>query len=212
MKANKNKGIKYLLCVLCIALFSLAGYHFLSSPLEQGQEDTWADYGFLKIGHSLTIQNTDNTLNLLDNKDILSANGLYYAAWTMGESEPYVNSEGKTVDLYDVQLYFVLSEHKDTTEANEDMTTWTELARKNYEVLTEEEVICNGQSYLLITYNCANEDNPYDRGVSAFGVSNNEAACVELTCRDNFGEDLKPILITFLDNCTYGDSSPSNTP
>lgn len=204
MKANKNKAVKYLLCILCIALFSLAGYYFTSSPMEQTKEDTWADSGFLKMGHNLTIQNTDNTLTLLDSKDVLSANGLYYATWTMGESEPYVNSEGETVDLYDAQLYFVLGEHKNTTEANNDMTNWINLSQKNYEILTEEDIICNGQSYLMITYNCVSESNPYDRGVSAFGVCNNDAMCIELTCRDSFEEDLKTILVSFLDNCTYG--------
>lgn len=206
MKSDKNKRFKYLLCVLCIALFSLAGYYFLSSPIELTNEDTWADSGFLKIGRNLTIQNTDNTLTLLDNKDVLSANGLYYATWTMGESESFVNSDGETVDLYDAQLYFILSEHKNTAEADNDMTKWMDLARSNYEVLTEEEIICNGQPYLLITYNCVNEDNPYDRGVSALGVRNNDAMCIELTCRQDFDEDLKNILITFLDNCTYGDN------
>lgn len=207
MKINKNMGFKIILCVLCLAIFSLAGYLFISSPMEQTGEDTWADYGFLKIGRSLTVQNTDNALSLSDSKDVLSANGLYYASWTMGESEPYVNSEGKTVDLYDVQLYLVLSEHKDAAEAASDMTKWIDLGKKNYEVLTEEEILCNGQSYLLMTYNCVNEDNPCDRGVSAFGVHGNDAVCIELTCRDSFEDDLKTILVTFLDNCTYGDGS-----
>lgn len=207
MNINKNMGFKIILCVLCIALFSLAGYYFISTPMEQTREDTWADSGFLRIGRNLIVKNTDNALTLLDNKDVLSANGLYYAAWAMGGSEPYVNSEGATVDLYDAQLYLVLSEHKDAAEAHKDMTEWIDLGKKNYEVLTEEEIVCNGQSYLLMSYNCANEDSPYDRGVSAFGVCGNDAVCIELTCRDYFEGDLKTILVTFLDNCTYGDGS-----
>lgn len=200
MKAGKNNVFKYLLCVFCIAFFSLAGYFFLSSPMEQTGGDTWANSGFLKIGKNLTIKNTDNTLTLLECKDVLSANGLYYATWIMGESEPYVNSEGKTVDLYDIQLYLILSEHKNAAEANNDMTKWMDLGRNNYEVLTEEEIIRSGQPYSLITYNCVSEDNPYARGISAFGVINNEAICIELTCRDNFEEDLRTILVTFLDS------------
>lgn len=206
MKAINKKTVRYLLCILIIALFSLAGYYFISSPIDLGKEDTWADSGFLKMGNNLMIKNADNTLTLLDSKDVLSANGLYYATWTMGEPQAHVNSDGDTVDLYDVQLYFVLSEHKSAAEADNDMTKWMDLAKSNYEVLTEEEVVCNGQSYLLITYNCVNEDNPYDRGISAFGVRDNDTMCVELTCRQNFEEDLKAILTTFLDNCTYGDN------
>lgn len=204
MKTTKNRGFKYLLGVLCIALFSLAGYFFISSPMEQTRENTWADSGFLKIGRSLIIQNEDNTLTLLDSKDVLSASGLYYATWTMGGSEPYVNSDGETVDLYDVQLYFILSEHKNAAEAGNDMTKWIDLGKKNYEVLTEEEIVCNGQPYLLITYNCVSKDNPYDRGASAFGVYDSNSMCFELTCRDQFEGDLKDMLVSFLDNCAYG--------
>lgn len=191
MKSMNKKTVRYLLCILIIALFSLAGYYFISSPIDLGKEDTWADSGFLKMGNNLTIKNADNTLTLLDSKDVLSANGLYYATWTMGE---------------EVQLYFVLSEHKNATEADNDMTKWMDLAKSNYEVLTEEEVICNDQPYLLITYNCVNEDNPYDRGISAFGVHDKDTMCAELTCGQNFEGDLKAILINFLDNCTYGAS------
>lgn len=193
-----------MICVLCIAVFSLAGYFYTSSPMIQNREDTWTNSGFLKIGHNLVIKNPYNGLSLLDNKDALSANGLYYAAWTMGGSEPYENSEGQTVDLYDAQLYLVLSEHKNGTEADNDMVKWLDAAKKNYEVLSEEEITCNKQLYSLITYNCVNEENPYDRGISAFGVYNNDTVCIELTCRENFEEDLRTILLSFVDSCTYG--------
>lgn len=205
MKTNASNRFKYLLCILSIILFSLAGYFFISSPIEQTGGDTWTNSGFLEIGRNLTIKNTDNTLTLLDSKDVLSANGLYYATWIMGEAEPYVNSENETIELYDAQLYLILSEHKNTTEAGNDVTKWMDLGRSNYEVLAEEEIICNGQSYSLITYDCVSKDNPYDRGISAFGVCNNDAVCIELTCRENFEEDLRTILVTFLNGCTYGD-------
>ena len=204
MKISKNKTALFMICVLCIAVFSLAGYFYTSSPIVQNREDTWSNSGFLKVGHDLVVKNPHNGLSLLDNKDTLSANGLYYAAWTMGGSEPYINSEGQTVDLYDAQLYLVLSEHKNSVEAGNDMVKWLDAAKKNYEVLTEEEITCNKQPYSLITYNCVNEENPYDRGISAFGVYNNDTICIELTCRENFEEDLRTILLAFLDSCTYG--------
>ena len=207
MKSKDNMKLKILICVAIVALFSLAGYYYVSLPMQEGvQEDTWSDSGFLKVGHSLVIQNTDNRLSLLDSKDVLSANGLYYAAWTIGSPEPYENSEGVTVDLYDAQLYLVLGEHKNSGEADKDMTKWLDAAKGNYEILAEEEISCNGQSYYLLTYNCINESNPYERGVSAFGVYDNTAVCIELTCREGFGEDLETILIPFLDNCTYGSN------
>lgn len=203
MKWKDKTRLKYVICVICVMIFSLAGYIYVSRPMEEEREDTWADSGYLELGRYLTIQNADNRLTLLDSKDVLSANGLYYAAWTMGDSEPYENSEGTTVDLYDAQLYFLLGEHKNSGEAEKDMTKWLDAAKGNYEVLEEEEISCNGQSYCLLTYNCVSKDNPYDRGISAFGVCGSTSVCIELTCREEFEEDLRDILIPFLDNCTY---------
>lgn len=207
MRSKDNAKLKILMCIAIVALFSLAGYYYVSLPMQEGtQEDTWSDSGFLKVGHSLVIQNADNRLSFLDSKDVLSANGLYYAAWTIGSPEPYENSEGTVVDLYDAQIYLVLGEHKNSAEADKDVTKWLDAAKGNYEVLTEEEISCGGQSYCLLTYNCINESNPYERGISAFGVYDNTAVCIELTCRESFEEDLRTILIPFLDNCTYGSN------
>ena len=204
MKSKDSMKWKILICIAMVALFSLAGYYYILLPVEEKQEDTWADSGYLKVGQNLVIQNADNRLSLLDSKDVLSANGLYYAAWTMGGSEPYENSEGAAVDLYDAQLYLVLGEHKSSEEANKDMIKWLDAAKGNYEVVAEEEISCNGQSYRLLTYNCVNENNPYERGISAFGVYDNTAVCIELTCREGFEEELETILIPFLENCSYG--------
>lgn len=204
MKSKNSKKKNYILCILCIAVFSLAGYSYLSSPpLEEKPEDTWSNLGSLKIGRHLTIRNTDNALTFLDSKDVLSASGLYYASWTMGDPEIYENSEGETVDLYDAQLYLVLGEYKSGDEAAKNRTKWLEAARGNYRILSEEEVTRNGQPYLLITYDCINEENPYHRGISAFGVRDNIALCIELTCRENFQENPGEILDNFLENCTY---------
>lgn len=205
MKSKNGMTLKIVTGIAIVALFSLAGYYYVSLPMQGEQEDTWSDSGYLKVGHHLTIRNTDDRLSLLDSKDVLSANGLYYAAWTMGGSEPYVNSEGTAVDLYDAQLYLVLSEHKDGEEARNDVEKWLDAARGNYEVLTEEEITCNGQSYNLLTYNCISESNPYARGMSAFGVYDSTAVCMELTCREGFEEEPGNILIPFLENCSYGE-------
>ncbi|MDE6202108.1 MAG: hypothetical protein K2G19_01375, partial [Lachnospiraceae bacterium] len=84
--------LRFLPCILSI-VFMLTGCSASLFP-EEEKQDTWANSGSIAIGHSLTIQNSDNKFSLLDNIDVLSAEGLYYAAWTMGSCEPYVNSEG----------------------------------------------------------------------------------------------------------------------
>lgn len=201
MKDIFTNHIKYLLLTLftVFALTGCASASALSSPAESLDVD--AEY--VTIGHCLTVDNTDSRLTLLSNMDALSADGLYYAAWTMGGSEPYENSDGDTVDLYDAQLYFLLGEFKDAETAQNNLNIWLSAGRTNYEILSEENVTCNGQDYLLITYQFIHEDNPYVRGASAFGVFGNHAACIELTCREGFDEDLKTILIDFLNGCTY---------
>lgn len=178
------------------AVLLLAG---CSSPLEKPVVE---DVDHLTLGHSLTINHIDSSLTLVDNNSALAAEGLYYASWGMGDSVPYENSDGDTVDLYDASLYLLLGESKDGDAAKTNRDTWYEAAKTSYDLLSEEELSCNGLDYTLITYNCASESNPYARGISAFGVFDNAAVCVELTCREEFDQELQPILNAFLENCS----------
>lgn len=158
---------------------------------------------FLEIGRHLTVNNTNESLILYDYKEALAGDGLYYASWRIGESEPYENSDSDTVNLYDAQLYLLLEEFANDEKAQENMDAWLDRGRSNYQVSTEEEIVYNGQTYLVLTYTFQNENNPYARGVSAFAVRDNLAVCAELTCQEDFTEDLKTILTDFLENCTY---------
>lgn len=192
---------------LMIAVIMLTGCSVISSALsEKDTENTWDTSDYVKIGDVLTVQKYDSRLALLDNKDALSTDGLFYCAWTIGNSVPYENSEGDTVDLYDAQLYLLLGEFISSQKAQENMDDWFASAKNNYELIKEEEIICNGQTYTLITYIYKNKSNPYARGASAFGVYEDNAICVELACRDNFTDDPESILTDFLDNCTYNSN------
>ena len=73
--------------------------------------------GTAPVGSTLVAPAPQDDFVLLDNKDILSANGLYYASWVNGDAQPYENSEGKTVDLYDAQLTLVVQENKTEDKA-----------------------------------------------------------------------------------------------
>lgn len=197
IKISTLTKIKYITCILCI-ISVLTGCSVLPST-----DNTVVDSEYVTVGGSLTVHNTDDRLTLLSNMDTLSADGLYYASWTAGSSEPYENSDGDTVDLYDAQLYLLLGEFKNPDAAQQNMDTWLSAAQTNYDVTEGETINCNGQTYTMLTYNFQNEENPYSRGVSAFGVYNNFAVCVELTCREGYQEDLQQMLTDFLDNCTY---------
>lgn len=188
-------------CMLLLSMALILTLCSCSSPTEKRLAPGTSEY--TAIGRRLEIRNMDSRLAMVDNMDALSADGLYYAAWTIGEAESFENSSGKTLDLYDAQLYLLLGEFDGSEKAEENRDSWLDAGKTNYQVTGEEEITCNGQTYTMLTYNCVNEDNPYARGVSAFGAFYDNAVCVELTCREEFSEDLRGILTEFLECCSY---------
>ncbi|MCM1123753.1 MAG: hypothetical protein NC416_14310 [Eubacterium sp.] len=181
---------------------ALTGCSGLSSASGENA-DTVVNSEYVTIGSRLTVHNTDERLTLLNNMDTLSSDGLYYASWTSGDSEPYENADGDTVDLYDAQLYLLSGEFKSAETAETSAADWLAAGRSNYDVSKEENVTCDGVNYTVITYTFVNEENPYARGVSAFGVYENCAVCIELTCREGYAEDLNEMLTAFLERCSY---------
>lgn len=181
---------------------ALTGCTASPSGLEESAV-TVEDAEYVTIGSHLTVHKTDSRLTLVDRKDALASDGLYYASWTAGSPEEYVNSEGDTVDLYDAQLYLLLAECKTLEAAEDNRKSWLEAGQANYEVTDEETISCSGQSYTLLSYHFTNEENPYSHGVSSFGVFENCAVCAELTCQEGYGEDLKQMLTAFLEGFDY---------
>ena len=86
--------------------------------------------GTAPVGSTLVAPAPQDDFVLLDNKDILSANGLYYASWVNGDAQPYENSEGKTVDLYDAQLTLVVQENKTEDKAASAVEGWQTLGQR----------------------------------------------------------------------------------
>ncbi len=197
MKSN----ITSILCFLCITLM-LTGCSLTSSLSE---EEPIENKAFLEIGRHLAVNNTNESLILYDYKEALAGDGMYYASWVIGDSEPYENSDGDTIDLYDAQLYLLLGEFTNSEKAQENKDAWLDRGKSSYVVSGEKEIDCSGQTYQMITYTFQNEDNPYARGVSAFAVHDRLALCIELTCQEEFTEDLEAILTNFLENCTINN-------
>lgn len=195
MKLN----MKYILYFICITMM-LTGCSLTSSLLEKEPVENTPH---LEIGRHLEVNNTNESLILYDYKEALAGDGLYYATWRIGDAVPYENSDGETVDLYNAQLYLLLGEFTSNEKAQENRDAWLERGKTNYNISEEKEVDFNGQTYLMITYTFKNENNPYARGVSAFSVYDSSAVCIELTCQEDFAEDLEEILTEFLENCTY---------
>lgn len=191
----------YLLCFLCTA-FMLTGCSSISSLLEPEPVENTAH---LEIGRYLAVDNTNEDLILCDYKESLAGDVLYYASWRIGEAQPYENSDGDTADLYDARLYLLLGEFASGEKAQENKDAWLEKGKSSYEISSEEEIVCGGQTYQKITYTFRNENNPYVRGVSAFAVHGKFAVCAELTCQEDFAKDLETILTGFLESCTYNE-------
>ncbi len=196
--------LKRIFCLVLIIICLSAGCAEPSIEPDTVSED---ESGNLNIGTVLTVTGTDERLKLLENKTALAAEGLYYATWGIGDSEPYENSDGETVDLYEAQLYLLLEESEDQNDAQENTDTWLSAAGTNYDVSSEEEFSANGQSYTLLTYTCKGSDTPYSNGISAFAVSGSSAVCVELTCVESFQGDLSSILTNFLNCCSYSNDN-----
>ena len=104
---------------LCVVALALAAVFCTGCGVKD--EDLKSDPlvnadGTAPVGSTLVAPAPQDDFVLLDNKDILSANGLYYASWVNGDAQPYENSEGKTVDLYDAQLTLVVQADAGTAE------------------------------------------------------------------------------------------------
>ena len=162
--------IKKLLLPACLILFLTS---CTSTPKNAADGQKWQEE-WTKIGTSIGIEVPDQ-LTLLEQKDTLAADGLYFLT---DEAE----SKEKAKKRYDV---------------------WLSAAKENYNVDTEKSVTLNGQTYTLITYSCTSKDNPYDHGISAFGICGTTTVCTEFTCLENYTQDLESLLTEFLNGCHF---------
>ena len=159
--------------------------------------------GSVRLGSFLLVSSWPEELTLYDSKDALAAEGLYYASWTAGESAPYTNEDGDTVELYPAQATLLGAERKDPQTAREDIAIWKTASNDNYAVSETWEERIAGQEYELIRYTMKNPDSPWLGGVSAFGVHGNAAVCAELTFQAGFEEDAVKLLTGLLDGFRY---------
>ena len=159
--------------------------------------------GTAPVGKTLVAPAPPEGFTLLDNKDILAANGLYYASWVSGDPQPYENSEGKTVDLYDAQLTLVVQENKTEDKAASAVEGWQTLAQQNYDISDTQTLTAAGQEYTVIQFTYQDESNPYASGVAAFAQRGTSAIEWELSCQDSYSGDALKVLTDFLNSCTY---------
>lgn len=161
-------------------------------------EETWTT-----LGGVLGVEEPGHELVLRDNNEALSVTDMYLASWTIGEGAPYVNEDGDEVVLYPARLDVLVYGRRDAEAARQVLADWTVRQAETYDISGTSRQTCNGQDYTVSTYTCKSETNPYDRGVSAFGVYKDYAVSAELNCLNSFTEDETAILTDFLNLCHY---------
>lgn len=192
-----KKSVFFLLA-LCVCLSGCA----MLPPRQAADGLAWSGE-WVAVGNVIGVETPDG-LEPLENNDALSTNGMYYATWSMGEAVPYTNADGEASELYDAQLYLLLAGYDAAERAEDAVAEWLEMASDRYEIEQSfADASFNGQTFLMVTYACASDTNPYARGASAFGVYRNYAISVEVQCQEGSGVDPKAVLESFLAGCHY---------
>ena len=156
----------------------------------------------LSVGDVMTIDDLGNDAKLLDIQDTLTSRGLYYAAWGLGNVEDYVNDEGTTIQLYDAQLYTIISTCTQEYEALDTCAQWESTAKKSYTVTDESTLEYDGKTYNMLAYTYPDDSkNPCDYGMSIYGTDGTTAICVEISCRNQWNGNGEDLITDFLDHC-----------
>ncbi len=174
-------------------------------PPERAADGSSWEEGWVTVGGVVGVD-TPEGMDSRENNEALAANGMYYATWSMGEAEPYINEDGEEAELYDAQIYLLLGRYRSAKEAENTLTQWKDMASLNYAIESTVQEVHNGVDFTVITYTFESETNPYARGASAFGVYGSCAVSVEFACQEGFGEDAAQLLTRFLDHCHYATS------
>ena len=191
-----KKSVFASLLAVCVCLAGCA-----AAPSSAADGASWSD-DWITVGGIVGVD-TPAGIDPQENNDALSIRGMYYATWSIGEAEPYINENGDEAQLYDAQIYLLLAGYDAAEKAEESAADWQALANERYTVEQVLSTTCNGQDFTVLTYSFASETNPYAKGASAFGVYRNYAVSVELSCREDFTGDALEVLTNFLEHCHY---------
>lgn len=191
----------FLLTAICVVLACLTGCGArLPAAAVDGApwSEDWITFGVLGVeepGYGLTL------------RDDKAARDMCYAAWSIGEAQPYVNGAGEETSLYDAQLVLLLTACDTPEEARRNVEELLSLAGEHYTITDTAQQTFNGQDFTVLTYTFASDTSPFARGVSAFTTFGAWAISVEFACQDDLAEDGMDILTDFLEHCHYAAQS-----
>lgn len=194
----KKAAITLISGILCLCLTG-CGTVLLPEKAADGLD--W-DKSWVTVGSIVGVDTPDG-MEPQENNDALEAQGMAYASWSIGEAASFINADGDEAQLYDAQVYLLLSGSRSAEQAENTLAQWQEMARQRYIIDGTSTQTHNGQEFTVITYLFGSETNPYARGASAYGVYRNYAVCVELVCQQYFDGDAAQLLAQFLERCHY---------
>lgn len=201
---EKSDGMKRfwsLLLVMAVCL-GLAGCSMPTPPPQTAADGTPWSEDWETVGGAIGVE-TPQAFALLQNSDTIASNQMAYAAWSMGEGEPYTTQDGEETTLYDAQLYILLARTESAEKAAQTLEEWRKIGEEMYVLASDGKESHGGQEFTVITYSYASAENPYTAGASAFCVFQNYAVSVEITCRGAAADDPHALLADFLEHCHY---------
>lgn len=175
-----------------------------SYPEADTQGRPWQEE-WTMLGGVVGVEDPGHGLVQSENPVVLTGSDTYYATWTLGEPESFVNEEGKETDLYDAQVYMLVYGN-DTRKGEDPASTlqdWMDREKQYYQILEEREISVGDLTYTVLDYNVLSDSNPYSRGASAFACLGNYSINVEFSERDTCSEDPAEVLADFLAACHY---------
>lgn len=182
-----------------LAALVLGGCSRTDVPPNPDWDESW-----VRIGDAVGVEPLEGfTLN--ESNDVLSVSGLYYATWTCGDGEAYVNADGDDATVYDAQIYVLLEECRSAEDAAQAVASWIDREKQSYEsgeIATE---AFGTQKFTVLPLLSGSEGNPYGYGVAAFAVRGKWAISVELVCSERFTGDPQSALAQFLTGFHYSD-------
>lgn len=180
-----------------LAALMLTGCSSAEQDLPPGWDENW-----VLIADYIGVEPLDGfTLN--ESSDLLSVSGLYYATWTSGDGQDFVNSDGKEAIVYNAQVYVLLEECRSADAAKKAVETWITREKQSYETGDADTKSLGGQDFEVLPLISGSEGNPYTHGTAAFAARDEWAISVELVCADNFEENYQEILEQFLAGFHY---------
>ena len=102
---------------LCLCMALLLTGCGRTAPPKAADGASWSE-DWVTLGNVVGVD-TPEGLTAQENSDALSAKGMCYATWSIGQAEPHINEDGEDAQLYDAQVYLLTAGYDSTQKAAE---------------------------------------------------------------------------------------------